>query len=537
MPGNDVTVKAQWTVNQYTITFDTDGGSAIDAITQDYGTAVQAPADPTKAGYTFKGWSPELPKTMPAQDVTVKAQWTVNQYTISFDTDGGSAIDAITQDYGTAVKAPADPTKTGYTFKGWSPELPATMPAKDMTVKAQWTVNQYTITFNTRGGTAIDAITLDYGAKVTAPKAPTKKGFTFNGWKPALPARMPAKDMTVRASWKVNQYTITFNTRGGTAIDAITLDYGAKVTAPKAPTKRGYTFTGWKPALPARMPAKNLKVKAGWTANTYSVVFNRNGGKGAMKAQAFTYGAAKRLTGNTFVRTNFRFVGWNTKADGSGKAYANKEKVQNLTAKANGRVTLYAQWERKEPSGMIIPTVQASGATTLNIRWTKMENVDGYDVFMTRCGDDAYSLLATVTGEQSRSVQASQLEKHKNYKFYVQAWVMNGSEKSYVSKSLSVHSMTGDTYGRRTNAKKVEVTKTAYTMDVGRVDMIHANVVGVNPNKLVVDHGGLLRYVTDDSRVAIVNRSGRITAVGKGRCKIYVLASNGVYAKVRVVVE
>ena len=125
----------------YTLTFDTNGGSTIAPITQDYGTAITAPADPTKTGYTFAGWTPAIPTTMPAENMTIKAKWTVNQYTLTFDTNGGSAIAPITQDYGTAITAPADPTKTGYTFAGWTPAIPATMPAENMTIKAQWRYN------------------------------------------------------------------------------------------------------------------------------------------------------------------------------------------------------------------------------------------------------------------------------------------------------------------------------------------------------------------------------------------------------------
>ena len=115
----DMTLTAKWTVNSYTITFDTDGGSEIAPITQDYGTQITAPADPTREGYTFMGWEPALPPTMPAENMTIKAQWRINQYTITFDTDGGSAVDAQTVAYGEKAKTPADPTKTGYTFAGW----------------------------------------------------------------------------------------------------------------------------------------------------------------------------------------------------------------------------------------------------------------------------------------------------------------------------------------------------------------------------------------------------------------------------------
>ena len=134
----DMTLTAKWTANSYTITFDTNGGSAVAPITQDYGTAINAPAAPTKTGYTFMGWEPELPAIMPAEDMTIKAQWEINRYTVTFDTDGGSTVAPITQDYGTAITAPADPTREGYTFVGWDKAIPATMPAENMTITAKW---------------------------------------------------------------------------------------------------------------------------------------------------------------------------------------------------------------------------------------------------------------------------------------------------------------------------------------------------------------------------------------------------------------
>ena len=133
-----MTLTAKWTANSYTITFDTNGGSAVAPITQDYGTAINAPAAPTKTGYTFMGWEPELPAIMPAEDMTLTAQWRINRYTVTFDTDGGSTVAPITQDYGTAITAPADPTREGYTFIGWDTEIPTTMPAENITLKARW---------------------------------------------------------------------------------------------------------------------------------------------------------------------------------------------------------------------------------------------------------------------------------------------------------------------------------------------------------------------------------------------------------------
>ena len=264
MPAEDMTVKAQWKINQYTITFDTNGGSEIAPITQDYGTKITAPDNPTRKGYTFKGWDKEIPETMPAEDMTVKAQWKINQYTITFDTNGGSEIAPITQDYGTKITAPDNPTRKGYTFKGWDKEIPETMPAEDMTVKAQWKINQYTITFDTNGGSEIAPITQDYGTEITAPDNPTRKGYTFKGWDKKIPKTMPAENITVKAQWEINQYTITFDTNGGSEIAPITQDYGTEITAPDNPTRKGYTFKGWDKEIPETMPAENITITARW---------------------------------------------------------------------------------------------------------------------------------------------------------------------------------------------------------------------------------------------------------------------------------
>ena len=197
-----LTLYPVWNTNKYTITFDTNGGSEIAPITQDYGTEITAPDKPTRKGYTFKGWDKEIPETMPAENITVKAQWEINQYTIAFDTNGGSEIAPITQDYGTEITAPDKPTRKGYTFKGWDKEIPETMPAENITVKAQWEINQYTIAFDTNGGSEIAPITQDYGTEITAPDKPTRKGYTFKGWDKEIPETMPAENITITARWK-----------------------------------------------------------------------------------------------------------------------------------------------------------------------------------------------------------------------------------------------------------------------------------------------------------------------------------------------
>ena len=138
----DLTLTAKWQINRYTITFDTAGGSEVPSITQDYGTAITPPAAPTRTGYTFAGWDRESPTTMPAENITLTARWTVNQYTITLKPENGGQDIVIKQDYGTAITAPANPTKTGYTFAGWDKTIPSTMPAGDMTITARWTENR-----------------------------------------------------------------------------------------------------------------------------------------------------------------------------------------------------------------------------------------------------------------------------------------------------------------------------------------------------------------------------------------------------------
>ena len=338
MPAGNITVKAQWEINQYTIAFDTNGGSEIAPITQDYGTEITAPDKPTRKGYTFKGWDKEIPETMPAENITVKAQWEINQYTIAFDTNGGSEIAPITQDYGTEITAPDKPTRKGYTFKGWDKEIPETMPAENITVKAQWEINQYTITFDTNGGSEIAPITQDYGTEITAPDKPTRKGYTFKGWDKEIPETMPAENITVKAQWEINQYTIAFDTNGGSEIAPITQDYGTEITAPDNPTRKGYTFKGWDKEIPKTMPAENITVKAQWEINQYTITFDTNGGS-EIAPITQDYGTEITAPDNP-TRKGYTFKGWD------------KEIPKTMPAE---NITITARWKDTEkPTGEII---------------------------------------------------------------------------------------------------------------------------------------------------------------------------------------
>ena len=270
---------AKWQVNQYTITFKPENGGQDIVIKQDYGTAITAPANPTKTGYTFAGWDKTIPSTMPAENITLTARWQVNQYTITFKPENGGQDIVIKQDYGTAITAPANPTKTGYTFAGWDKTIPSTMPAENITLTARWQVNQYTITFKPENGGQDIVIKQDYGTAITAPANPTKTGYTFAGWDKTIPTTMPAENMTITARWQINQYTITFDTAGGSEVAPITQDYGTTITAPANPTKTGYTFAGWDKTIPSTMPAGDMTITARWTENRVIVIIRPDDSK------------------------------------------------------------------------------------------------------------------------------------------------------------------------------------------------------------------------------------------------------------------
>ena len=352
MPAENITVKAQWEINQYTITFDTNGGSEIAPITQDYGTEITAPDNPTRKGYTFKGWDKKIPETMPAENITVKAQWEINQYTITFDTNGGSEIEPITQDYGTEITVPDNPTRKGYTFKGWDREIPETMPAENITVKAQWEINQYTITFDTNGGSEIAPITQDYGTEITAPDNPTRKGYTFKGWDKKIPKTMPAENITVKAQWEINQYTITFDTNGGSEIEPITQDYGTEITVPDNPTRKGYTFKGWDREIPETMPAENITVKAQWEINQYTITFDTNGGS-EIEPITQDYGTEITVPDNP-TRKGYTFKGWD-------KEIPETMPAENITVKAQWEINQYTITFDTNGGSEIAPITQDYG--------------------------------------------------------------------------------------------------------------------------------------------------------------------------------
>ena len=344
-------VKLYYNRNDVTLTFDSQGGSAVSPITKKFGQSITMPANPTKTGYTFAGWYTNAECTddakftasaMPGENLTLYAKWTVNKYTVTYVVDDQQTTEQV--EFGTEVTLPAPPAeKAGYTFNRWEvsgavmTDSKFTMPANNVTITAKWTANRYTITFDTDGGSAVAAMTQDYDTPVTAPAAPTKTGYTFAGWKPALPAKMPLNGLQVTAKWTVNQYTITFNTDGGSTVAAMTQDYGTAVTAPENPTKTGYTFAGWDKTIPETMPANHMTIKAKWTANTYSITYELDGGTMASKPATHTYGTATTILNPTKV--GYDFAGWQIGGTDKGK------KLTLGATDYTADITLTATWK------------------------------------------------------------------------------------------------------------------------------------------------------------------------------------------------
>lgn len=311
----NITLTAQWTAKQFAITYtgmdDAQFGEAHpDRYAYDTDTAI---SNPTKAGYTFLGWLVNgestarkdltLRKEAYLDNITLTATWKQNPYTVTWNVNEG---DELTGDYtkgayfGEAITKPADPTRTGYTFTGWQPEVPATMPDGDQTFTAQWSLNTYTITYENVEGARNDnpeSYTVE-SVKITLLE-PSKTGYTFGGWYTDDTYTIPVTeiaagsvgDVTLYAKWTVNQYTVSWNANGGTLDGgnaSVSAEYGSPVSAvkPADPTREPtdeftYTFLGWFTDVACTHPLEEnttvpeggMTLYAKWneTAQTYTV--------------------------------------------------------------------------------------------------------------------------------------------------------------------------------------------------------------------------------------------------------------------------
>ena len=313
VPANDVTYTATFKINKYNVTFDVDG-KVFSTATLEYGSAITAPESiPTKEGYTFKSWKDYADgATVPANDVTYTAEWTANKYIVTFVSEG-ETVKSDELDYGSAITLPDNPEKVGYSFDGWTPAVAETVPANDVTYTASFKINQYTVTFKS-GDDVVKSESLDYGTTITVPVAPTKEGYTFTGWEGYTEGvTVPAEDVTYNATWSINQYTVTFVVDGD-ILKTETLDYGSPIVAPDVPDKVGYTFDSWTPAVAETVPAEDVTYVASWSTNKYTVAFVVDGE--TVKSESLEYGTTIVLP-DAPIKEGYTFAGWSGYIDGA----------------------------------------------------------------------------------------------------------------------------------------------------------------------------------------------------------------------------
>ena len=275
----DFTLTAHWKINQYIVTFVFDNGEDNLTLTQDYNTKINYPNNPARTGYTFTGWD-KIITIVPAENVTINAQWNINQYTITFILNNNEPSRIIIQDYGTEIKLESIPTgfeKVGHTFAGWDKPVPATMPAENMTITAEWSVNQYKLTFVLNNGEQNIERTQDYGTPIVSPSNLVKTGYSFTGWSSSVPETIPAENLVFTAQWSKNTYTIIIVLDNGEPDITISQEYDTEIdlsVVPSSPEKVGYTFIGWDKEIPTKMPAYDVTINAEWTPIVYKITLD-----------------------------------------------------------------------------------------------------------------------------------------------------------------------------------------------------------------------------------------------------------------------
>lgn len=344
--GSNMTLTAQWKRNEakkYTITFDTADGTVISPQTIEDGGRVSKPADPTREGYEFAGWTLNgvgYDFTQPVKtDLVLTAMWTQvkpKTHTVMFDSDKGTVVPSQTVKDGDTATEPTAPTKTGYEFKGWlsdgKPYDFATPVTKDLTLTAKWEktkVASYTVAFDSADGGDVPSQTVEHGKTAVKPDDPTREGYTFLGWyagDAAYDWNTPVTgNLVLTAHWLKNEqprpktHTVTFDYRNGDPTDVRTVNDGDTVPQPQTPVREGYDFRGWVgidgSAFDFTLPiTADTLVSAKWKRceepkpATHTVTFNPNGGT-VVEPQTVTDGQPVRRPADP-VKDGYVFDGW-----------------------------------------------------------------------------------------------------------------------------------------------------------------------------------------------------------------------------------
>ena len=334
-------------LERLTYSFKYESEGYIETVECLYGSIVVEPYPPYKEGYIFDGWIDEdgnyvrFPFEMPAEAITVHAVWYADEFTITFDPNGGELFGGNTPRtysyyYDDCIEMPEDPMMEGFTFAGWVDPysgdyvvIPEYMPACDLEFTAAWVVNEYRFTLVDGFGTIIYEEYLPYGVCTgdifDSVSQPEMEGYTFVGWideetsDTAIPENMPARDVTYTARWERNYYTVEWINDGETWNSEI-YEYGAEINLPQDPEKEGYVFNGWldNEGNYVEFPCivtDNQVFRADWMPLEYSIVFDANG---AAFDDGTTEIIAKYHYGSAIVkpvtpcREGYYFVGWST---------------------------------------------------------------------------------------------------------------------------------------------------------------------------------------------------------------------------------
>ena len=443
-----VTLYAVWTANSYTVHFDANGGEGtMDDMPFTYDTAKNLTKNAfTRTGYTFKGWArSNSAEVMYADEaevsnlttengatVTLYAVWEANPVSVKFEANGGEVTASDKQvTYDSAYGELPVPTRKGYTFVGWylndkpvNADTQVTT-ADVHTLTAEWKAIEYTVTFykNDGGDEAYHAVSgVKYDQAIEDVPTPSRTGYAFVGWawnktssaadfaEGAELKNLTAENggkVTLYAVWRANTYTVTFDANDGTgSMSDMTFTYGtAQNLSANAFTRTGYTFAGWATEEDATKvkyengeSVSNLTTENGgtvtlyavWTANSYTVHFDANGGEGTMDDMPFTYDTAKNLTKNAFTRTGYTFKGW-ARSNSAEVMYTDGVEVSNLTSRNGATVTLYAVWEANSVS------VTFKLGDGLEKTDGDAEATFGQSYTFTLTAKSGYSLPATVT--------------------------------------------------------------------------------------------------------------------------------------------
>ena len=310
----DRTYTGCWQAIEYTITLDTSGGNALDAISYAVTSSPITLPTPVRTGYTFLGWTGEgittpqtsviIPKGSTG-DKAYTANWQVIEYTITLDTNGGPNVSPIKYTVEDSFTLPY-PLRPGYEFAGWTLDGSGMLPATtliiyygttgDLHYKAEWRLAEYTITMNLDGGSGQEKVVYTITDEDFELPTPTRNGYEFVGWTgerittPQTSVKIPkgsTGNKAYTANWKVIRYTITLVTNGGAVIASIRYTVEDSVTLPIPPERPGYEFAGWVldgsgqfPSTPMIIPEGSTGdriYEAEWRVATYTITYVSHG--------------------------------------------------------------------------------------------------------------------------------------------------------------------------------------------------------------------------------------------------------------------